>query len=310
MLLKVSHIFVCLGKAHRYRAGWTVLFMNSSHGAGAPVDTKMSEDPGRPCLQSAHCLCSYGLWASTSIKGRSYSPHRAVCGFNKTTPVPQLYYPQTSPWKTIHQLPCYILQLSNQPQSHSGKSDFQSCCHKASMFQLYHCEFPFTLNPFLSFAILLSQSGFPCPMGASPTAVTFYGHVGNSALFPAAASRPRTYGCPFALPLKFTPSGSGTFCFNSMTLAPNVWAWCPVSGAHLRGDVPSEPALVLPTSLSASSSAACHTTSPSHTVTLFCVPIHPVSHLVPSLSNHNHNPLSPFHYSSDYLNLAPSPSNS
>lgn len=143
-------------------------------------------------------------------------------------------------------------------------------------FQLCHCEFPFTINPFLSFAHLLCQRGIP---------LVPQGHLPLPSVSGQAASRPGIYCCLPAPLLKFTLSGSGTFPFNSsdsrtwsvglMPWLPAVLTWACSCPAHIT---------------LCSASVACSTTS-GHTVTLLCASFHPVSHSVPSLSNHNHDPL-------------------
>ena len=98
------------------------------------------------------------------------------------------------------------------------KPGSQSCCQQAwPSGCASENEFSFTLKPFLSFALLPSQSGSPRPLGASSTPFPLYGLVGNSASTRTAASRPITLLCSFSevhaiyfCPLLVTSSSSGT----------------------------------------------------------------------------------------------------
>lgn len=133
---------------------------------------KMNKGPGRPCLQVPYCFCSYPLWASASIHGRSSYPIGGFENSTKITPGPHtdlqtlgafipiihrslLEKPSTRFPTTPSNSP---IRLSPTPESLSPRAAVTNIQLK---LQLYHCEFLFTINPFLSLTHLLWQRGIP-----------------------------------------------------------------------------------------------------------------------------------------------------
>lgn len=129
---------------------------------------KMNKGPGRPCLQVPYCFCSYPLWASASIHGRSSYP---IGGFESSTKI------TPGPHTDLHTLGAFIpiihRSLLEKPSTRfpatlrSGSAPLLKLSPRAAVtntqlkLQLYHCEFLFTINPFLSLTQLLWQRGIP-----------------------------------------------------------------------------------------------------------------------------------------------------
>lgn len=142
----------------------------------------MNKGPGRPCLQVTYCFCSYPLWASASIHGRSSYP---IGGFESSTKItpgphtdlqtlgafipiihrsllekPSTRFPATLRSGSVPLLKLWVLELLSQiPNLNSS----------FIIVNFYSRSTPFSPSP-NSFG----NAAFPCTTGTPPIAVSLW----------------------------------------------------------------------------------------------------------------------------------------